>query len=104
MLCWKYFTGNVFFKSKTINTQLHGGEVGKLPPQVTIDKRLMSFLLRLLNKDESSLANIVYMIAHNLFVRNIYIDGEIPKASNSKFKQKHFLYRNQYLIPRYTMC
>ena len=44
------------------------GEVGKLPLHVTIDKRLMSFWLRLLNKEEFSLAHIVYMIAHNLFV------------------------------------
>ena len=50
------------------------GEVGKLPLQATIDKRLMSFWLRLLNnKEESSLAHIVYyMIAHNLFVRDVY--------------------------------
>ena len=48
------------------------GEVGKLPLQVTIDKRLMSFWLRLLNKEESSLAHIVYMNAHNLFVRDVY--------------------------------
>ena len=33
-------------------------EVGKLPLQVTIDKRFMSFWLRLLNKEESSLAHI----------------------------------------------
>ena len=32
----------------------------------------MSFWLRLLNKEESSLAHIVYMIAHNLFVRDVY--------------------------------
>ena len=48
------------------------GEVGKLPLHVTIDKRLMSFWLRLLNKRESSFAHIVYMIAHNLFVRDVY--------------------------------
>ena len=50
------------------------GKVGKLPLQVTIDKRLMSFWLRLLNlnKEVSSLAHIVCMIAHNLFVRNVY--------------------------------
>ena len=49
------------------------GEVGKLPLQVTIDTRFMSFRLCLLNKEESSLAHIVYMIAHNLFVRDKYI-------------------------------
>ena len=48
------------------------GEVGKLPLQVTIDKRLISFWLRLLNKEESYLAHIVYMIAHNLFVCDVY--------------------------------
>ena len=48
------------------------GEVGKLPLQGTINKRLMSFWLRLLNKEESSLAHIIYMIAHNLFVRDVY--------------------------------
>ena len=40
------------------------GDVGKLPLHVTIDKRLMSFWLRLLNKEESSLAHIIYMSAH----------------------------------------
>ena len=48
------------------------GEVSKLPLQVTIDKHLISLWLRLLNKEESSLAHIVYMIAHNLFVRDVY--------------------------------
>ena len=32
----------------------------------------MSFWLHLLNKEDSSLAHIVYMIAHNLFVRDVY--------------------------------
>ena len=53
------------------------GEVGKLPLQVTIDKRLMSFWMRLLNKEESSLAHIVYMIAHNLFVMYIKLSGYV---------------------------
>ena len=48
------------------------GEVGKPPLQVTIDKRLMSFWQRLFKKEESSLAHIVYMIAHNLFVTDVY--------------------------------
>ena len=47
-------------------------EVGKLPLQVTTDKRLMSFWLLLCNKEDSSLAHIVYMIAHNVFVRDVY--------------------------------
>ena len=56
--------------SQTIHTQY--GEIGKLPLQVTIDARLMSFWLRLLNKEESSSAHIIYMIAHNLIVRDVY--------------------------------
>ena len=48
------------------------GEVGKRPLHVTIDKRLMSFWLLLPNKDESSLAYIVHMIAHNVLVRDVY--------------------------------
>ena len=48
------------------------GEVRKLPLQVTIDKRLMSFWLRLLNKEEYSLAHIVYIIAHDLFAHDVY--------------------------------
>ena len=58
------------------------GEVGKLPLQVTIDKHLMSFCLRLLNKEESSLAHIVYMIAHNLFVRDVYKSKWLCRVRN----------------------
>ena len=32
----------------------------------------MSFWPRLLNKEENSLAHIIYMIAHNMFVRDVY--------------------------------
>ena len=48
------------------------GEYDKLPVKVPIDKRLVSFWRRLLNKEDSSLAHIVYMISHNLFVRDVY--------------------------------
>ena len=47
------------------------GEVGKLPLQVTIDKRLMSFWLRLLNKEESFLHIIC------LFVMYIQLSGYV---------------------------
>ena len=59
------------------------GEVGKPPLQVTIDKRLMSVWLRLLNKEESSLAHIVYTIAHNLFVRDVYKTKWLCRVKNS---------------------
>ena len=42
----------------------------------------MSFWLRLLNKEESSLSNIVYMIAHNVFVRDIYKDKWLCGVNN----------------------
>ena len=58
------------------------GEVGKLPLQVTIDKRRMSFLLYLLNKEEFSLAHIVYMIAHNVCVRDVYKAKRLCKVKN----------------------
>ena len=48
------------------------GEVGKLPLQVTVDKDLISYWLRLLNKDESTLAHIIYIIVLNLFVFDEY--------------------------------
>ena len=48
------------------------GEVGKLPLQVTVDKQLISYWLRLLNKDQSTLAHIIYIILLNLFVRDEY--------------------------------
>ena len=48
------------------------GEVGKLPLQVTVDKQLITYWLRLLNKDESTLAHIIYIIILHLFVRDEY--------------------------------
>ena len=51
------------------------GDVGILPLQVTVDKQLISYWLRLLNKDESTLAHIIillYIIVLNLFVRDEY--------------------------------
>ena len=71
------------FKKNTSKTScMVYGEVGKLPPHVTIYKRLMSFWLRLLNKEESSLAHIVYMIAHNLFVLDVYEDKWLCRLEN----------------------
>ena len=39
---------------------------------VTVDKQLISYWLRLLNKDESTLAHIIYIIILNLFGRDEY--------------------------------
>ena len=48
------------------------GEVGKLPLQVTIDKHLINYWLRLLDKEENTLAYIIYRISLNLFCREEY--------------------------------
>ena len=48
------------------------GEVGKLLLQVTVDKQLISYWLRLLNKNESTLAHIIYIIVLKLFVCDEY--------------------------------
>ena len=46
--------------------------MGKLPLEVTADKHLISYWLRLLNKDKSTLAYIVYTIALKLFTKGEY--------------------------------
>ena len=61
----------LYLRPSTPSCMVYGG-VGKLPRQVTFDKRLMSFWLRFPNMEESSLAYILYMITHNLFVRDVY--------------------------------
>ena len=43
------------------------GEVGKFPLQVTIDKHVINYWLRILNKDESTLAYKIYRISLNCF-------------------------------------
>ena len=49
---------------------------------MTIDKRLISFWLHSLNKEEYSLAHIVYMIVHNLFVRDLYTAKWLCRVKN----------------------
>ena len=48
------------------------GKVGKLPLQVTVNKNMMNYWLRLLNKDEHTLSHIMYTIICTLFTRNEY--------------------------------
>ena len=47
------------------------GEVGKLPRHVTIDKH-MNYWIRLLNKDITSYASIIYTITLKLFISGEY--------------------------------
>ena len=48
------------------------GEVGKLPLQTSVDKQLIAYWLRVLNKDVHTFAYMVYMIALKLFRRDEY--------------------------------
>ena len=47
-------------------------EAGKLQSQIKVDKQLITYWFRLLNKDEQSFAYIVYMIVLKLFLRDEY--------------------------------
>ena len=47
-------------------------EVGKLPLQTFVDKQLIAYWLRILNKDVNTFSYMVYMIALNLFRRDEY--------------------------------
>ena len=48
------------------------GEVGKLPLQVSVDKQLIAYWFRVLNKDVHTFAYMVYRIALNLSRRGEY--------------------------------
>ena len=48
------------------------GEIGKLPLQVTIDKHMINYWIRLLNKDSISYASIIYTITLQLFISGEY--------------------------------
>ena len=48
------------------------GEVGKLPLQVSVDKQLIAYWFRVLNKDVYTFSYMVYMVGLNLFRRDGY--------------------------------
>ena len=58
-------------KPSTSNCMVYGG-VGKLPLHIFVDKKLISYWLRILDKDKNALAYITYMIVLNPFMRNEY--------------------------------
>ena len=47
------------------------GEVGKLPLHVTVDKHMINYWIRLLNKDSTSYASIIYTITLKLFISGV---------------------------------
>ena len=75
---WTYCKSFIVHFSKnskilTIHTKLYDlREVGNLPLQTSVDKRLIGYWVRVLNKDVHTFAYMVYMIAYNLFRRYEY--------------------------------
>ena len=67
----KYLKKILKLRPSTPNCMIYG-EVGKLPLQVTVDKNMINYWLRLLNKDQHTLAYIMYTIIFTLFTRNEY--------------------------------
>ena len=47
-------------------------KVVKLPLQISVDKQLISYWLRILDKNRNTLAYTTYIIVLNLFMRNEY--------------------------------
>ena len=56
-------------RPSTLNCMIYG-EVGKLPLQTSVNKQLISYWLRVLNKDVHTFTYMVYMIALNVFRRD----------------------------------
>ena len=84
LTCWKSFIEN--FPKKVLklrpsipNCMIYG-EVGKLPLQTSVEKQLIAYWLRVLNKDVHTFAYMVYMIALNLFRRNEYKSQWLKKS------------------------
>ena len=48
------------------------GEFGKLPLQIKVDKQLITYWVRLLTKDDQTVAYSVYLIVLKLFLRDEY--------------------------------
>ena len=65
----RYFFLNL--RSSTPNCMICG-EVGKLPLQTLVDKQLIGYCFRVLNKDVHTFAYMVYIIALNVFHRYEY--------------------------------
>ena len=75
LTCWKSFINNFSTKSKieTFHTKLYDlRRSGELPLQTSVDKQLIAYWLRVLNKDVHTFAYMVYMMALKLFSRDEY--------------------------------
>ena len=67
----QFFKEILKLRPSTPNSMIYG-EVGKLPLQVSVDKQLIAYWFRVLNKDVHTCAYMVYRIALNLFRRDEY--------------------------------
>ena len=67
----KFFKKILKLRPSTPNCMIYG-EVGKLPLQTSVDKQLIAYWLRVLNKDVHTFAYMVYMIELKLFRRDEY--------------------------------
>ena len=67
----KFFLKILHLRPSTPSCMVHG-EVGKLPLQVTLDKHMINYWIRLLNRDSTSYASIIYTITLKLFISGEY--------------------------------
>ena len=67
----KFFQKIIKLRPSTPNCMIFV-EVGKLPLQVSVDKQIIAYCFRVLNKDVHTFAYKVYMIALNLLRRYEY--------------------------------
>ena len=68
---YKVFEKILHLRHSTTSCKIYG-EVGKLPRHVTVDKHMINYWIRLLNKDSTSYASIIYTITLKLFISGEY--------------------------------
>ena len=71
-------------RPSTPNCMIYG-EVGKLPLQTSNEKQLIAYWLCVLNKDVHAFAYMMYMIALNLFHRDIVTVEILTSYSNKHY-------------------
>ena len=76
------------------------GEVRKLPLQVSVDKQLIAYWFRVLNKDVHTFAYKVYMISLNLFRRDEYKSQWLKRVKYILYScGLSYMWYNQHAIP-----
>jgi len=67
----KFIKKLLHLRPSTPNCMVYG-EVGTFPLQVTVDKFIINYWMRILNKDNVTFTHLIYMISLNLFMRGEY--------------------------------